>query len=202
MIVKHWRRGKGYQYFIKWKGYPIEEATWELEANISKDGDMLTRYKLRHQLWNNTMIKTIIKKAKSWSFLWSPQRNETDHSIPPVPSFEPPLIVVCNPRGRRVEDLDANYKETHPFHRLNKQELEHTPLSNIFPNLFYKEKWRPTFLSPHLPFTTLKPTLLLLIFLPPWLITLIYYNPNKPETSNLCWLSWTLARTSRSSWDC
>ena len=49
-IVKHRRRGKGYQYFIKWKGYPIEEATWELETNISKDGDMLTRYKLRHQL--------------------------------------------------------------------------------------------------------------------------------------------------------
>ena len=49
-IVKHRRRGRGYQYFIKWKGYPIEEATWEPEANISKDGDMLTRYKLRHQL--------------------------------------------------------------------------------------------------------------------------------------------------------
>ena len=49
-IVKHRRRGKGYQYFIKWKGYPIEEATWEPETNISKDGDMLTWYKLRHQL--------------------------------------------------------------------------------------------------------------------------------------------------------
>ena len=49
-IVKHRRRGRGYQYFIKWKGYPIEEATWEPEVNISKDRDMLTRYKLRHQL--------------------------------------------------------------------------------------------------------------------------------------------------------
>ena len=49
-IVKHRRRGKGYQYFIKWKGYPIEEATWEPETNISKDGDMLTRYKLRQTL--------------------------------------------------------------------------------------------------------------------------------------------------------
>ena len=45
-IVKHRRRGRGYQYFIKWKGYPIEEVTWELETNISKDRDMLTWYKL------------------------------------------------------------------------------------------------------------------------------------------------------------
>ena len=86
------------------------------------------------------MIKTIIKKAKLWSFLRSPRRIETDHSIPPVPSFETPLIIVCDPQGQCVEDLDTNYKETHPFHQLSKQELEQIPLSNIFPNLFYKEK--------------------------------------------------------------
>ena len=84
------------------------------------------------------MIKTIIKKAKSWSFLQSPQKTETDHLIPPIPSFKPPQIVVCNPQGQRVEDLDANYKETHPFHQLSKQELQQTPLSEIFPDLFYK----------------------------------------------------------------
>ena len=148
------------------------------------------------------MIKTIIKKAKSWLFLRLSRGSETDRLTPPVPSFEPPLIVVCNPRGQRIEDLDANYKETHPFHRLNRQELKQTPLSNIFPDLFYKEKWRPTSLFPHPPFTTLGPTPLLPTFLPLWLIILIYYNPDKPETSNPCWLSWTLVRTSKSSWDC
>jgi Chromo (CHRromatin Organisation MOdifier) domain len=29
MILKHWRRGRGYRYYVKWKGYPITEATWE-----------------------------------------------------------------------------------------------------------------------------------------------------------------------------
>ena len=86
------------------------------------------------------MFKTIIKKAKSWSFLQSPQKTKTDHSMPPVPSFEPPLIVVCNPQGQHVEDLDANYKETHPYHQLSKQELQQTPLLDIFPDLFYKAK--------------------------------------------------------------
>jgi Chromo (CHRromatin Organisation MOdifier) domain len=28
-ILKHRRRGRGYQYYVKWKGYPITEATWE-----------------------------------------------------------------------------------------------------------------------------------------------------------------------------
>ena len=86
------------------------------------------------------MFKTIIKKAKSWHFLRSSQKSETDHPIPPIPSFEPPLIIVSDPQGQRVDDLDVNYKETHPFHRLSKQELEQTPLPNIFPDLFYKER--------------------------------------------------------------
>ena len=49
-ILKHHRRGRGYQYYIKWEGYPISEATWETESAFSDDGDMLERYKLRHQL--------------------------------------------------------------------------------------------------------------------------------------------------------
>jgi Chromo (CHRromatin Organisation MOdifier) domain len=28
MILRHRRRGRGYQYYMKWKGYPITEATW------------------------------------------------------------------------------------------------------------------------------------------------------------------------------
>ena len=86
------------------------------------------------------MFKTIIKKAKSWHFLRSSRKFETDHPVPPIPSLEPLLIIVSDPQGQRVDDLDANYKETHPFHRLRKQELEQVPLPVLFPNLFYKEK--------------------------------------------------------------
>ena len=49
-IMKHQKRGRGYQYYIKWKGYPITEATWEPEDIFSDNGDLLTRYKLCHQL--------------------------------------------------------------------------------------------------------------------------------------------------------
>src|ERR1700678_3748546 len=34
-IIKHRRRGRGHQYYIKWKGYPITEATWENESAFS-----------------------------------------------------------------------------------------------------------------------------------------------------------------------
>jgi Chromo (CHRromatin Organisation MOdifier) domain len=49
-ILKHRRRGRSYQYLIKWKGYPISEASWEPEEAFSNDGDLLAIYKQRHQL--------------------------------------------------------------------------------------------------------------------------------------------------------
>ena len=40
-ILSHRRRGRGYQYFIKWWGYPISDALWEPEHVFSDDGDIL-----------------------------------------------------------------------------------------------------------------------------------------------------------------
>ena len=50
LILKHRRRGRTYQYYVKWWGYPISNASWELENSFSTDGDLLTQYKLRHHL--------------------------------------------------------------------------------------------------------------------------------------------------------
>ena len=50
-ILKHLKRGWGYQYYMEWKGYPISEASWEPEQVFSDDGDLLTHYKLSHHLW-------------------------------------------------------------------------------------------------------------------------------------------------------
>ena len=49
-ILKHRKRGRGHQYYVKWKGYPISEASWEPEEVFSDDGDLLTHYKQCHQL--------------------------------------------------------------------------------------------------------------------------------------------------------
>ena len=49
-IPNHRKRGQGYQYFVKWQGYPITNASWEPEHTFSNDSDTLTRYKLRHNL--------------------------------------------------------------------------------------------------------------------------------------------------------
>ena len=49
-ILNHRRRGRGYQYYIKWVGYPISDASWEPEHVFSDDGDILKQYKLRHNL--------------------------------------------------------------------------------------------------------------------------------------------------------
>ena len=47
-ILSHRKQGWGYQYFVKWWGYPISDASWEPEHVFSDDGDILTQYKLRH----------------------------------------------------------------------------------------------------------------------------------------------------------
>jgi Chromo (CHRromatin Organisation MOdifier) domain len=44
-ILKHQRRERNYQYYVKWKGYPITKATWENESAFSNDGDMIQQYK-------------------------------------------------------------------------------------------------------------------------------------------------------------
>jgi Chromo (CHRromatin Organisation MOdifier) domain len=49
-ILRHQRRGRGYQYYVKWKSCPITKATWEHASAFSTDGDMLKEYQDRHQL--------------------------------------------------------------------------------------------------------------------------------------------------------
>ena len=49
-ILNHRKRGQGYQYYVKWKGYPISDASWEPEHAFSQDGDTLAQYKLQHHL--------------------------------------------------------------------------------------------------------------------------------------------------------
>ena len=50
-ILKHRKWGRRYQYFIKWKGFPITEASWEPEEVFIEVESLLDQYKLWHQLW-------------------------------------------------------------------------------------------------------------------------------------------------------
>jgi hypothetical protein len=50
-ILRHRRRGRGHQFYVKWKGYPITEASWEPQSCFEEGGDeVLKEYKLRHNL--------------------------------------------------------------------------------------------------------------------------------------------------------
>ena len=68
MILKHRRRGRGYQYYVKWEGYPITEALWEPEESFSNDGDILDQYKQRHQLWIHWPQKLLPRYR--WWMIW------------------------------------------------------------------------------------------------------------------------------------
>jgi len=49
-IIGHRKRGRGYQYHVLWKGYPITEATWEPETVFEHAQEMLQPYKAYHSL--------------------------------------------------------------------------------------------------------------------------------------------------------
>jgi Chromo (CHRromatin Organisation MOdifier) domain len=42
--------GLGYEYLVKWAGYPITEASWEPKSNLSDATEVLQEYQERHQL--------------------------------------------------------------------------------------------------------------------------------------------------------
>jgi hypothetical protein len=55
-IIKHRNRGRGHQYWVKWKGYPHLENTWESESNLIPNArDALNNYKIK----NNITIQSV-----------------------------------------------------------------------------------------------------------------------------------------------
>ena len=49
-IITHRKRGRGYQFLIKWVGYPSSDNTWETEGHLKGAQEILSEYKLIHQL--------------------------------------------------------------------------------------------------------------------------------------------------------
>jgi len=50
-ILRHQKRGRGYRYYVKWKGYPITEASWEPTTCFDGGGEkILNEYQRRHDL--------------------------------------------------------------------------------------------------------------------------------------------------------
>ena len=49
-ILRHRRKGKGYSYLIRWKGYTANDDSWEPEKNLEHAEEVLENYKERHGL--------------------------------------------------------------------------------------------------------------------------------------------------------
>jgi len=48
-ILAHRRRGRGHQYLVKWKGYGMEENTWEPLSNLWGAKDLVEEFSRRKQ---------------------------------------------------------------------------------------------------------------------------------------------------------
>lgn len=49
-IVKHRKRGRNFQYLVKWKGYADLDSTWETEKSFTNAQDILKSYKKTNKL--------------------------------------------------------------------------------------------------------------------------------------------------------
>jgi len=49
-ILKHRKRGRGYQYLIKWKNYPLSERSWVPTRNLTNAKKLLDRYNVEHKI--------------------------------------------------------------------------------------------------------------------------------------------------------
>jgi hypothetical protein len=60
-ILKHRKRGRGFQYLIKWKNYPIAERTWEPSRHLTNAKKLLDRYNVEHGI----RVRTTDHKAEA-----------------------------------------------------------------------------------------------------------------------------------------
>jgi len=64
IILKHRRiKDQGIQYQVKWKGYPVSEATWEPEANLTHAKELIQDYQERRNLTSSTSNSTPIPES-------------------------------------------------------------------------------------------------------------------------------------------
>jgi len=57
-IINHRRRGRTWQYLIRWKGYTPMEDSWEPEENLANAPDILKRYRLDQGLDSRSTRKS------------------------------------------------------------------------------------------------------------------------------------------------
>ena len=134
-ILKHRKRGWGYQYYMEWKGYPILEALWEPEGVFSDDGNLLMKYKLKHHLWIPQQLphfpfwhsKTCIwNKCGGSTIVWVRPNRHKDFlkaiktTYPQTTFQNPPFILFCWKPARiffqtTVEMSSSSDSSTPPF---------------------------------------------------------------------------------------
>ena len=69
-ILKSRKRGRGHQYLIKWKDYPMSENTWEPERNILPNAaEILAEYKQKNNINASVSVSVPILPSGHWDYL-------------------------------------------------------------------------------------------------------------------------------------
>ncbi|KAJ9070517.1 hypothetical protein DSO57_1007141 [Entomophthora muscae] len=60
------------QYYVKWRGYPIEESTWELLSNLTNAQEAIQLY-LNKKNWEGALGKKGMMSGLTILLIWKPR---------------------------------------------------------------------------------------------------------------------------------
>ena len=107
-ILKHRKAGRGYQYWIKWRGYPNSENTWEPRRNLERAKEILDAYDKAH----NIHIRNVpIVPENAWIDQYAPRYKAAVEKRPY------PKQLFFLPRTGQKIDITAHVSDRDFVHR-------------------------------------------------------------------------------------
>jgi hypothetical protein len=145
-ILKHRKRGRGFQYLVKWKNYPMGERTWEPRRHLTHAKKLLDRYNVEHNIGIRTLPvlpkgfwdKTIRRyKTKVETLEYSTKKL----FIPETGVF----VIIdedVDPRGGVMSRFDPNLIAPTPILSNEPDKIIRAPLNDPEDNyVFTREDW-------------------------------------------------------------
>jgi hypothetical protein len=145
-ILKHRKRGRGFQYLIKWKNYPLGERTWEPTRHLTHAKKILDKYNKDHNI--KIRVVPILPMGhsdyliKKFKYREESQQYSTKKLYIPETNTFVTIDEDVDPRGGVMSRLDPNLIAPTPILSNEPDMIIRAPLNDPEDdNVFTREDW-------------------------------------------------------------